>query len=110
MDTSSIDTYIRSLIVEAMRLETQDIRIIRTGHGFRIEMRVEGGYEVFPHPPAKETVDLLVRLRECAGLSAAANGQPQKARFSIPRRGRELPLEVAFHNEGAAEIADIRLL
>ncbi len=110
MDYSSIDTYIRSLVVEALRLETNDIRITRIERGFRIEMRVGGEYVAFPHPPAKETVDLLSRLRELANLPPASNGHPQQARFHIVRRGQELPLGVTFRHEGGMEVAELQLI
>ena len=110
METSSIDTYIRSLIVEAIRLETKDIRITRTEKGYRIEMLVGEHYEVFPHPPVKEEVDILSRLRELAKIPAAPNGHPQEGQFQISRRGQELVMRVTFRQDGGAETADVRLL
>ncbi len=98
MSADSLDIYIKSLILEAARLDSREIHI-KQGEGRpEIAFQWQGEKIDFPHPPKKSPEQLVPRLREIAGLDKKSSRAEEHAKASIDRRGEPIDLDMTFKN------------
>jgi type II secretory ATPase GspE/PulE/Tfp pilus assembly ATPase PilB-like protein len=110
MSEDSLDIYIKSLILEAARLESREIQI-KQGEGRpEISFHVHGETIPFPHPPKQASEQLMPRLRSMAKLPERPTSSEEHAKASVKRRNEPIELQMTFCNDSTGSKATIEIL
>lgn len=109
MSVNPLDIYLRQLVLEAIRLEANQIHVRDDGHKTHIDFIVAGKPVPYPHAPHPRYGRLMPRLRELAGVDAVRQDSQEVGRGAVPWRNEELPLDLSFSKSGGEETAHIDL-
>lgn len=109
MSEDSLDIYIRSLVLEATRLECKKIVIVQGAARPQITFIATDESMEFPHPPKENPEQLVPRLRSLAGLDPNDTGDAQ-GKGTIKRREENIELALDFSTSGNETTVQIDIL